>query len=309
MHEHGHAGAHEPGPIPGGTAGARHRRALAIAFALTAAYMLVEFAVGLATGSLAMLADAAHMGADVFGLGMALVAIWLAARPRRGRRTFGFARLEVLAALANGALLFVVAGAVIVEAIRRWSAPPEVPGWPLIITAVIGLAINLVSMRLLMAGQRESLNVRGAYLEVLADMLGSLGVIASAIITLATGWAYADPIMGIAIGLFILPRTWNLVRHALRILLEVAPPRIDVAAVERSLAETDGVREVHDLHVWTVTSGIDAAAGHLVLEPGTDQTAVLERTTTLLREHYEIGHTTMQCESAEFGTGDHGGCS
>lgn len=306
MHQHGDD--HATPRLTAGTAGVRHRRALWIAFGLTAGYMVVEFIVGFATGSLALLSDAAHMGTDVLGLGMALAAISLAARPRGGQRTFGFARLEVLAALANGILLFAVAGVVIVEAIRRWSEPPDVPGWPLIITAAIGMVINLIAMRLLMAGQRESINVRGAYLEVLADMIGSIGVIVSAIVIVTTGWPYADPIMGIAIGLFILPRTFGLVRRALRILLEAAPDHVDVGEVERALAEVDGVAGVHDVHIWTVTSGVDAATGHLALEPGADQARVLRAVIDLLRERYGIDHTTMQCEPATFDTDDHGAC-
>lgn len=308
MHAHGDGHGHAGARRPSGSAGLRHRRALAIAFGLTAAYMVVEFVVGFWTGSLALLSDAAHMGTDVLGLGMALVAISLAARPRQGQRTYGLARLEVLAALANGVLLFGVATFVIIEAVRRIADPPEIPGWPLIVTAVLGLVVNLISMRLLVAGQRESINLRGAYLEVMADMIGSVGVIASAVVILTTGWQYADPIMGIAIGLFILPRTWNLMRQAIRILLETAPAHIDVAEVEAGLAELDGVHEAHDVHVWTVTSGVDAASGHLVLEQSANSGDVLRTATALLRDRFDIHHATIQCEPAEFGTADHGVC-
>lgn len=307
MHDHGHHhGA--AGAAHTGSAGLRHRRALTWAFGLTAAYMVIEFVVGFTTGSLALLADAAHMGTDVLGLGMALAAIALAARPRTAQRTFGLMRLEVIAALANGVVLFVVAGAVIVEAVRRWAEPPEVPGWPLIATAVVGLAINLVSMRLLTAGQHESINVRGAYLEVLADAIGSVGVIVSAIVILTTGWPYADPIMGIAIGLFILPRTVRLMRQALRILIEAAPENVDVTKVKVALQAVDGVTNVHDLHVWTVTSGVDAASGHLELEHGADQAAVLRIVTELLRDRFGIAHATIQCEPPGFRLDEAGVC-
>ncbi len=192
------------------SAAGRHRKPLFIAFAITAAYMVVEFVVGFSVNSLALISDAAHMGTDVLGLGMALATITLATRPSTSQRTYGFYRLEVLAALANGILLFSVAGYVLFEAIQRFSDPPEVPGIPLMIVAVIGLIVNFISFRLLMAGSKESLNLKGAYLEVLGDLLGSVGVIVTAIVLVTTGWPYADPIIGVGIGLFILPRTWKL---------------------------------------------------------------------------------------------------
>lgn len=282
------------------SAGGRHRRPLVIAFALTATYMVVEFVVGFAINSLALISDAAHMGTDVLGLGMALAAITLAARPSTDQRTYGFYRLEVLAALANGVLLFGVAGYVIVEAVRRFSEPPEVPGAPLLVVAVIGLTINLISFRLLMAGSKESINLRGAYLEVLGDLLGSVGVIVAAIILLTTGWVYADPIIGVGIGLFILPRTWNLTRQALRILLEAAPPHIDMAELRAAVTALPGVVDIHDLHVWTITSGMESASGHIVIEPDSDYRTVLNDVLALLRDEYHIDHATIQCEPTAF---------
>lgn len=264
--------------------------------------MLVEFGVGFWTGSLALLSDAAHMGTDVLGLGMALTAIRVAARPRTKRRTFGLHRLEVLAALGNGLLLFGVAGYVLFEALHRLSHPPTVPGVPLIATAVIGLAINLVSMRLLSHGQSESINVRGAYLEVMADMIGSLGVIASAAITIATGWRYADPIMGVAIGMFILPRTWKLLKNAVTILLEVAPPHVDMISLENDMLSIPEVDSIHDLHVWTITSGNEALSGHVRLAAKADGVQVLQELRALLHERHNIDHVTIQCESASFGS-------
>lgn len=278
------------------SAGGKHRRPLLIAFALTGTFMFVEFGVGFAVNSLALISDAAHMGTDVLGLGMALAAITLAARPATTQRTYGLYRLEVLAALANGVLLFAVAGYVLIEAVRRFSAPPEVPGVPLLLVALIGLAINLISFRLLMAGSKESLNLRGAYLEVVADLLGSVGVLVAAVILLATGWRYADPIIGVAIGLFILPRTWNLTRQALRILLEVAPPHLDPAEVQIRLEALPGVVEVHDLHIWTITSGMESASAHLVLDPDAPYGTVLQSVRDLLHDEYDIEHTTIQCE-------------
>ena len=282
------------------TAGGKHIRPLIIAFSLTASFMVVEFVAGFAVNSLALISDAAHMGTDVIGIGMALAAITLARRPTTSQRTFGFYRLEVLAALANGVLLFAVAGYVIVEAIRRLSEPPEVPGLPLLVVASIGLVINLISFRLLMAGSKESLNLRGAYLEVLGDLLGSIGVIVAAIILFTTGWSYADPIIGVGIGLFILPRTFQLTRQALRILLEVAPKEIDVDAVREELLSIDGVEDVHDLHIWTITSGMESASGHVVLKQGANYGLVLDAVLALLRDKHHIEHATIQCEPREF---------
>ena len=289
--DHGHAHHHSAV-----TAGGRHRRPLAIAFGLTATYMVVELVAGLVTGSLALLSDAAHMGTDVLGLGMALAAITLASRPAPSHRTWGAYRLEVLAALANGVLLFGVAGYVLWEAWRRISEPPEIPGATLLVVAVVGLVINVISFRLLRAGAKESINVRGAYLEVLADMVGSIGVIVAAVVLMATGWEYVDLIVGAGIGLFILPRTWQLSGHAVRILMEAAPRGMDVSAVRERIAAIDGVADVHDLHIWTVTSGMDTASGHVVLEPGADFHAVLDRVSGMLAEDYGVTHATIQCE-------------
>ncbi|MGW8380252.1 cation diffusion facilitator family transporter [Streptomyces sp. ODS28] len=289
---------HDHGP-GGGSAGARHRGALVVAFVLTALYMVAELVGGIAFGSLALLSDAAHMGTDVLGLGMALAAITLAAREGPRQRTYGTYRLEVLAALANGVLLFAVAGYVLVEAVRRWGSPPEVPGLPLLLVAAGGLAVNLISFRLLYAGAKDSINLKGAYLEVLGDLLGSVAVIVGAGIIQLTGWRYVDPVLGVAIGLFILPRAGKLMAQAVRILMEAAPPGLDVAAVEAEIAALDGVAEVHDLHIWTVTSGMDSASGHVVPERGAHPEAVLDRVLRLLDDTYGISHATIQIEGPE----------
>lgn len=289
-HDHSQAGAP--------TAGGRHRKALLIAFWLTATYMVVELVTGILTGSLALLSDAAHMGTDVLGLGMALAAITLASRPATSQRTYGHYRLEVLAALANGILLFGVAGYILYEAFQRLVSPPAVPGFPLLVVASVGLAVNLISFRLLTAGSKESLNLKGAYLEVFSDMLGSIGVIIAAIIIYTTGWLYADPLIGAGIGLFILPRTYKLTAQAVRILMEVAPPGLDVDQVRDQLLALPGVADVHDLHVWTLTSGLDTATGHVVLAEGAELHAVLDRVTDLLATEYHVTHATIQCEPA-----------
>ncbi|MBI5159993.1 MAG: cation transporter [Micrococcales bacterium] len=276
--------------------GGKHIRALIIAFSITASYMLVEFIVGFAISSLALISDAAHMATDVIGLSMALAAILIARRRTTTQRTYGMYRIEILAALANCLLLFGVAVYVIYEAVQRFNEPPEIPGVPLLVVAVIGLIVNLTSFRLLSAGAKDSVNLKGASLEVLGDLLGSIGVIAAAIILITTGWPYADPIIGVGIGLFILPRTFILLRQTLRILIEAAPPNISVDEVLERLRGIDGVEEVHDLHIWTITSGIDSASGHVVLAPGADYDTVLTRVLATLREEYHIDHATIQCD-------------
>ena len=281
---------------PSGSAAGRHRRPLLLAFCLTAFYMVVEIVGGLVTGSLALLSDAAHMGTDVLGLGMALAAIQLASRPAPSYRTYGTYRLEVLAALANSVLLFGVAGYVLYEAYRRLRDPPEVLGVPMLVVTVVGLAVNLVSFRLLASGSKESLNVKGAFLEVLSDVLGSIGVILAAVVVARTGWPYADPIIGAGIGLFILPRTWKLASQAVRVLIEAAPPGIDVDDVRGRLLAVPGVEVVHDLHVWTITSGMDAASGHVVVAPDADPFDVLDRVGALLGDEFNVTHTTIQAE-------------
>ena len=290
--EHAHASAV--------SAAGRHQRPLVIAFALTAGYTVVEAVGGLVFGSLALLSDAGHMLTDVAGLGMALAAIQFGRSRRNRSHTYGLYRLEVLAALVNALLLFAVAAYVLYEAYRRLREPAEVTGVPLLVVAAFGLLVNLASFRLLMAGAKESLNVKGAFLEVMSDMLGSVGVIVAGVILLTTGWSYADPIIGAGIGLFILPRTWRLGREALRILLEIAPADVDVSALEAKLAARPGVGAVHDLHVWTLTSGLRAASGHVVLEPGADFGEVLAGATELLEHEYSIQHVTLQCEPAGY---------
>jgi len=218
------------------TSAGKHKRPLVIALCLTALFMVVEAAVAVASGSLALLSDAGHMLTDVTGLGMALIAIQLGRRRSDPSHTYGLYRLEVLAALANAFLLFAVAGYVLFEAYGRIRNPPDVPGVPLLVVAGVGLLVNVVSFLLLRAGAKESLNVRGAFLEVLSDLLGSLGVIVAGVVLLTTGWPYADPIIGAAIGLFILPRAWRLGKEAVRVLLAIAPRELDVRAVEQRLA-------------------------------------------------------------------------
>jgi len=292
-HGHGHGQAVAPASASG-----RYVRSLTIALGIGAGFMVLEFIVGFTTGSLALISDAAHMFTAVLGVGMALAAIILARRTGPTvSRTFGLYRAEVLAALANAVLLFGVAGYVLVEAVGRISDPPAVPGLPVLLAATAGLVANIVSFAVLRSGAKESLNVRGAYLEVLADLIGSVGVLLSGALTLLTGWRYADPIIGVAIGLFVLPRTWTLARRALRILFQHAPQGVDVGAINAELAALPGVADVHDLHVWTLTSGMEVASAHLTLAPPAQQSDVLTEAQNLLASRYAIEHATLQVEA------------
>ncbi len=281
-------------------AGERHRRPLLIAFGLIGGYFVVEAVAGFAAGSLALLSDAGHMLTDVVGLGMALAAIQLASRFGRGdsgsSHTFGLYRLEILAAFVNALLLFAVAIWVVIEAARRLRSEPDVLGVPMLIVAVLGLLVNLVAFVLLRAGAKESVNVEGAYLEVLADAIGSVGVIVAAILVELFGWTWADPVVAALIGVWILPRTWQLGRRAVRILVQAAPDRIDLERLERDLRSIDHVIDVHDIHVWTLTSDMEAASAHLVVPAGADHHGVLDQARDLLATRYQIGHGTFQVE-------------
>lgn len=293
-HDHGHGAVR---------AGSRHKSRLLLAFALLAVFMLVELVAGFVTNSLALLSDAGHMVTDVLGLGMALAAIQLAdSGTRRRHHTFGLYRLEILAALANAVLLFGVAIYVLVEALRRLGDSPEVLGIPMLVVALLGLAANLVAFALLRAGSKESLNVQGAYLEVLSDTLGSLGVVAAAAVIELTDWTWVDPAVGVAIGLFILPRTWRLGAQAVRILVQAAPPGTDIDGIRDSLAGLDGVVDIHDLHVWTLTSEMDVCSAHVMVGQAVDPHQVLDDARLVLRQH-GIEHATLQVEPD-----DHEGC-
>lgn len=280
-------------------AGARHASRLWWAFGLIAGFLVVQVVVGLATDSLALLSDAGHMATDALGLGMALAAITAANRAMQVKhRTFGLYRLEILAALANAVLLFAVAGYVLFEAARRLEDPPEVASLPVLVVGALGLSVNLIAFALLRAGAAESLNVRGAYFEVVADTLGSVGVIVAAGLMWATGWGWVDPVIGAGIGLFILPRAWRLGRDAVRILVQAAPAGVDIAQVRAALAGIGGVADVHDLHVWTLTSDMDVLTAHLGIAPGVDAQAVLQQARRTLVERFHLEHATLQVEPA-----------
>ena len=293
---HGHGHGISPAEAATSNSG-KHVNKLWIAAGLGLVTFVLQVTVGFFTSSLALLSDSAHVFTDIFGIFMALAAILVAQRAaRRPDRTFGMYRTEVFAALANAILLFAVAGWVLYEAASRFSDPPEVPGLPVAIVAVVGLAMNVIAFLMLRSGAKESINIRGAYLEVMADMIGSIGVLVSGLVTLAFGWRYADPVIGVAIGLFVLPRAFNLGRHAVRILLQQAPDRIDVTSIIEKINALPGVVDAHDLHVWTLTSGMEVASVHVTAVSDADPTTVLAATRTLLAEVFELGHATVQVE-------------
>ncbi|MGB8862268.1 MAG: cation diffusion facilitator family transporter [Ilumatobacteraceae bacterium] len=292
--EHSHSHSH--GYLA--RAGARHAGRLRIALALVVVFLVVQVVVGLLTDSLALLSDAGHMATDALGMGMALAAIGAASRATStGHRTFGLYRLEILAALANAVLLFGVAGYVLVEAVRRFGEPPHISSLPVLVVGVVGLAVNVACFLLLREGAKDSLNLRGAYVEVLSDLVGSVGVIVGAIVMWATGWHWVDPLIGAAIGLFILPRAYRLGRDALRVLVQAAPAGMVVGDIRSALAELDGVADVHDLHVWTLTSEMDVLTAHLAVTTGTSTQSVLVAAQAMLLERFHLAHATLQVET------------
>ncbi|MFI7382279.1 cation diffusion facilitator family transporter [Streptomyces sp. NPDC049813] len=294
-HDHGHG----HGPTTG-TAAAAHRGRLRIALSITLTVMVVEIVGGLLADSLALIADAAHMATDALGLGMALLAIHFANRPASEQRTFGYARAEILAALANCLLLLGVGGYVLYEAVQRFMEPAETAGGPTIVYGLIGLVANMISLSLLVKGQQESLNVRGAFLEVAADALGSLAVLVSAAVILTTGWQAADPIASLVIGVMIVPRTVKLLRETLNVLLESAPRGVDMAQVRSHILALPGVEDVHDLHAWTITSGMPVLSAHVVVSQDVLTTIgnekLLHELQGCLGDHFDVEHCTFQLE-------------
>lgn len=274
-----------------------HKRSLRITLALTTGFLLAEVVGGLLTNSLALLADAGHMFTDVAGLALALFAIWFGERPATPERTYGYYRAEILAALANGVVLIGISLYILIEAYERFRNPPAVSsGWMLLI-ALIGLAVNLLGMWILRSGSTQSLNLQGAYFEVLSDMLSSLGVIAAALIMWSTGWRYADPLLSAGIGLFILPRTWKLIAQAVGVLLEGTPSDVNLTTLRDVLSRTPGVSGVHDLHVWTLTSGMNAMSAHVVCSDGVSRDEILNRVHSCVTSQFKISHVTVQLES------------
>jgi cobalt-zinc-cadmium efflux system protein len=297
---HDHGDMHRPA----GSAASGHRRRLRWALVVIGGFFVAELVGALISGSLALLGDAGHMLTDVVGLGLALAAIEAAARTRgHPQRTFGLYRLEVLAALVNAVLLAGLAGYVLYEAVQRFGDPPEVAAVPMLVVAAAGLAANVVAVVLLHSGAKESLNLEGAFLEVVADAVSSVGVLVAAAVMLLTGWPYADPIVAVAIGLWVLPRALRLGARSVRVLVQAAPDDVRPVEVHGALADIEGVVDVHDLHVWTLTSGMEVVSAHVMVAAGVDSHAVLDRARGLLTERYGVEHATLQVEPD-----DHSGC-
>jgi cobalt-zinc-cadmium efflux system protein len=275
-----------------------HRRRLTLVLAITCTILLVEVLGAVLSGSLALFADAGHMATDAAGIGLSLLAMWFATRPSSPNRTFGFHRLEILAAVANALVLCAVGVYILVEAVLRLLEPPQVASGTIIVFGAVGLAGNAVSLALLRHGQAVSLNLRGAFLEVLNDLLGSAAVLAAGAVIWFTGFLRADAIASALVGVLILPRTWKLLREALDVLLEAAPKGVDLAEVRRHLLDDRGVVEVHDLHAWTITSGMPVLSAHIVVTDPSASGQVLDRLCDCLRGHFDIEHSTIQVEPA-----------
>jgi cobalt-zinc-cadmium efflux system protein len=278
-----------------------------VVLGLTTTVLVAEVIGGWITGSLALLADAGHMFTDVAGITLAILAVTFASRPATAKRTYGYYRLEILAAVINAVLLFGVAVFILIEAWRRWTEPPEVDGGLMLAFAAVGLVANLIGLYLLRSGSKESLNVKGAYLEVLGDTLGSAAVILAALVIALTGWERADIVASVLVALMILPRTWTLLREATDVLLEAVPKGTDLAAIRRHIIETPGVVDAHDLHVWTLTSGMPVLSVHVVVQDevlaSNEGGRVLDALGECLAHHFDVEHCTFQLEP--IGHADH----
>jgi cobalt-zinc-cadmium efflux system protein len=278
------------------TAASRSRGVLLWALAITGGILVVEAAGAVWTGSLALAADAGHMLTDVGGLGLALFASWIAARPPTPAKTYGYYRVEILAATVNALLLLAVAGLILLEAYHRLRMPRQVLGGPMLAIAAVGLAANLAAAWWLHRDARESLNVRAAYLEVLGDAVSSLGVIVAALVVMGTGVTLVDPLVSALIALFIVPRTWALLRQAVNVLLEGTPAHLDLGEIEAAMIQIPGARRVHDLHVWTLTSGREAMSAHVVIDDVRQSERLLEALHAVLHARFGIDHTTIQLD-------------
>lgn len=291
MHDHGHV-------HPGEEVRARSRRALLGAMLVTAGFAVAEVIGGLLTGSLALLADAGHMATDMMALALGMFAAWIAGRPRTPRKTYGYYRTEILAAFINGAALVLISAVVIWQAASRLSQPADVESGPMLVVAVLGLLANLVAAGILLRAGGNSLNVRGALWHVAGDALGSVGAIIAAVVILTTGWGRADALVSLFIALLILAGAWRLLRASTDVLLEGTPAHINLGELEDALTAVPGVTRVHDVHVWTVTSGFDAMSGHAELDGSRDAHDVLDDLTRTLIERFAISHVTIQPEPA-----------
>lgn len=272
---------------------------LKIALALTFVYMLAEAVGGWLTNSLALIADAGHMLTDVAAISLTLGAIWFAARPATAKKTFGYYRLEILAAFVNGIALVLLSFWVIYEAVRRWQAPPEINGFRLTIIAAGGLVVNIAAAKLLRSGHKHDLNLRGAWLHIMGDLLGSAAAVTAGILIGAFGWLWADPLSSVLISLIIIFGSWRLILESVNVLLEGTPAHIDLSAVEGVIRATEGVDGVHDLHVWTISSGLDALSAHISHGETVAHSELLVRVRERLHERFGIDHLTIQMETMD----------
>ena len=277
-----------------------NEKSLRWALLLTTTFLVAEVIGGLLSGSLALISDAAHMFTDAAALAIALIAIRIGKRPADSRRTFGYYRFEILAAAFNAVLLFFVAIYIVIEAYRRFMSPPEIHSTAMLTIAIIGLGVNLLSMRLLAGGKDESLNVKGAYLEVWSDMLGSVGVIAGALVIHFTGWTWVDSLIAVGIGLWVLPRTWRLLRESTNVLLEGVPEGVVLDMVDQAIRAVPGVSNLHDLHIWSISSGKTSLTAHVVTGgDNVDPYDVTQAICSMLAERFQIHHSTIQAEVEE----------
>ena len=274
-------------------------RPLALALAITSIYFVAEVVGGILTNSLALLSDAGHMFSDIAALGLSLFAFRMSRRPATAKRTYGYHRVEILAALINGLTLWLIVGIIFHEAYHRFLNPPEVQSLGMLVVATLGLGVNVAAGFILYGSDRESLNLRGAFLHVVGDVLGSVGAIAAGIIMLVTGWYLADPLISIFIGLLILYSSWGLVKESIEILMQSVPKGIDIEEVQRAIEQVSGVTKVHDLHIWAVTSGVSTLSAHVVVNGREDFHLVLNELEVILRERFNIEHTTIQLETED----------
>lgn len=289
-HNHNHFNAKRDG----------NRKGLIIALAITTGIMLLEFFGGLITNSLALLSDSGHMLSDAGSLALSLIAIWFASRPPSSNKTYGYYRFEILAALFNGVTLFVIAGFIVFEAIQRINEPPTVASGTMIIIASIGLVANLLSAWSLLkkADVKDNINLKSAYLHIIGDALGSVGAIIAGFLMLVFDWYIADPIISILVALLVLKSAWGVLKQSIHILMEGSPPMMNRTEMIEMLGNIEGVKNVHDLHVWTITSGLDTLSCHVLIEDDRDEQEVLQKAINLIREKYKIEHTTIQIEKS-----------
>ncbi|CAM4345491.1 cation diffusion facilitator family transporter [Paenibacillus tarimensis] len=293
-HHHGHHGHHHHVDLEG------NKKGLIIALAITFGIMLLEFFGGLFTGSLALLSDSGHMLSDSSSLVLSLIAVWIAAKPASPKKTYGYQRFEIVAALFNGISLFIIAGFIVWEAIERFANPPAVSSGSMMVIALIGLLANLLSAYFLMSrgDVKNNINLRSAYLHILGDALGSIGAIGAGLVMWLFGWYIADPVISMAVSLLILRGAWSVFVNALHILMEGTPEAIDQQSVRAALEQIDGVLNVHDLHIWTITSGMDSLSCHLLVDDNRDSQRILQQAIRLIGERFGIHHTTIQVENS-----------